>query len=195
MLSVGAHALICALIVLFALDSGTPGGSEEADGDGRRDSVHTDCEPEGHDGGGGGGGNHELLEASKGKLPKFAKEQIAPPQILRLDNPKLAVEPTVVMPPIKLPDAALPIWACRSRRRWRLRRRARGQGRDLAPVPAAGLDRAMATGLARARAAGMAAESTTSAAEFRTPSLYMRPIRSFPTRRGARSTRGFASSA
>jgi hypothetical protein len=57
-------------------------------------------------GGGGGGGNHEILEASKGRLPKFAKQQIAPPQILRLDNPKLPVEPTVVMPPIKLPDAA-----------------------------------------------------------------------------------------
>jgi len=58
-------------------------------------------------GGGGGGGNHEIVEASKGKLPKFAKTQIAPPQILRLDHPKLPVEPTVVMPqPVKLPDAA-----------------------------------------------------------------------------------------
>ena len=59
-------------------------------------------------GGGGGGGNHEILEASKGKLPKFAKTQITPPQIIRLDNPKLAVEPTVVKPPIKLPDANMP---------------------------------------------------------------------------------------
>lgn len=58
-------------------------------------------------GGGGGGGNHEIVEASKGKLPKFAKTQISPPQILRLDHPKLAVEPTIKMPdPIKLPDAA-----------------------------------------------------------------------------------------
>jgi TonB family protein len=55
-------------------------------------------------GGGGGGGNHELLEASKGKLPEFAKKQIVPPQILKIDNPKLAAEPTVVMPEIKLPD-------------------------------------------------------------------------------------------
>jgi TonB family protein len=59
-------------------------------------------------GGGGGGGNHEILEVSKGKLPKFAKTQITPPQILRLDNPKLAVEPTVVMPPIPLPNANMP---------------------------------------------------------------------------------------
>lgn len=56
-------------------------------------------------GGGGGGGNHEIVEASKGKLPKMAKTQITPPQILRIDHPKLPVEPTVVMPQqIKLPD-------------------------------------------------------------------------------------------
>jgi TonB family protein len=56
-------------------------------------------------GGGGGGGNHEIIEASKGHLPEFAKTQLAPPQILRLDNPKLPVPPTVVMPDIRLPDA------------------------------------------------------------------------------------------
>ena len=57
-------------------------------------------------GGGGGGGNHEIVEASKGKLPKMARVQITPPQILRIDHPRLAVEPTVVMPQqIKLPDA------------------------------------------------------------------------------------------
>lgn len=57
-------------------------------------------------GGGGGGGNHELVEASKGKLPKFAKTQITPPQILKVDHPKLPVQATIVMPQIKLPDAA-----------------------------------------------------------------------------------------
>lgn len=58
-------------------------------------------------GGGGGGGNHEIVEASRGKLPQMAKTQITPPQILRIDHPKLAVEPTIVMPnPIKLPDQA-----------------------------------------------------------------------------------------
>ena len=59
-------------------------------------------------GGGGGGGNHSTVEASKGALPKFAKLQITPPQILKVDNPKLASEPTVVMPDIKLPDANMP---------------------------------------------------------------------------------------
>jgi TonB family protein len=56
-------------------------------------------------GGGGGGGNHEVVEASKGKLPKMVKVPLAPPQILKLDHPKLAVEPAVMMPQqIKLPD-------------------------------------------------------------------------------------------
>ncbi|WP_446743762.1 energy transducer TonB [Silvibacterium acidisoli] len=57
-------------------------------------------------GGGGGGGAHEMVEASKGHLPKIAKTQITPPQIIRNDHPKLAVEPTIVMPQqVKLPDA------------------------------------------------------------------------------------------
>ncbi len=55
-------------------------------------------------GGGGGGGDHDKLQAPKGKLPKAAMEQITPPaMVIRNDHPKLAVEPTVVLPPqIKL---------------------------------------------------------------------------------------------
>ncbi len=60
-------------------------------------------------GGGGGGGDRDLVDVSKGKLPKFAKQQITPPQILRVDHPKIAVEPTIVMPQnIKLPDTNMP---------------------------------------------------------------------------------------
>jgi len=60
-------------------------------------------------GGGGGGGAHEIVEASKGHLPKISKTQITPPQVIRNDHPKLAVEPTIVMPQqIKLPDAKMP---------------------------------------------------------------------------------------
>jgi len=59
-------------------------------------------------GGGGGGGAHETVEASKGHLPKFSDRQITPPQIIRNDAPRLPVEATVVMPPIKLPDANMP---------------------------------------------------------------------------------------
>jgi periplasmic protein TonB len=56
-------------------------------------------------GGGGGGGDRDKLQAPKGALPKLSKEQITPPAIvIRNDNPKLAVAPTVVVPPqIKLP--------------------------------------------------------------------------------------------
>ena len=59
-------------------------------------------------GGGGGGGNHELVDASKGKLPKFDKQQITPPQKLLVDKPKIPVPPTVVMPNIKMPDTNMP---------------------------------------------------------------------------------------
>src|SRR5579862_349622 len=50
--------------------------------------------------GGGGGGDHDKIEAPKGRLPKLALQQITPPAIvLRNSHPKLAVEPTVVVPP------------------------------------------------------------------------------------------------
>src|SRR6202011_600697 len=51
-------------------------------------------------GGGGGGGDHDVLQATKGKLPKFSMQQITPPVVvLRNEKPKLPVEPTVVIPP------------------------------------------------------------------------------------------------
>lgn len=107
-LSLGAHAVLCSLILLFALEQWHTRQVQR-----KLLATTLDVTPfmpasslKDTMGGGGGGGNHELLEASKGKLPKFAKEQIAPPQILRLDHPKLPVEPTVVMPDIKLPDNA-----------------------------------------------------------------------------------------
>lgn len=60
-------------------------------------------------GGGGGGGDRDTLPASKGTAPRFAREQITPPAIvIRNENPRLAVEPTVVGPPdIKLPQSAM----------------------------------------------------------------------------------------
>jgi len=52
-------------------------------------------------GGGGGGGAHEVVEASKGRQPMVAKLQITPPQIIRIDRPKLGIEPTEL---VKMPD-------------------------------------------------------------------------------------------
>ena len=44
-------------------------------------------------GGGGGGGDRDVLQASKGKLPKFSMTQITPPVVvLRNEHPKLAVD-------------------------------------------------------------------------------------------------------
>ena len=55
--------------------------------------------------GGGGGGDRSPDPATKGKLPKLAMEQKAPPTvIIRNPQPKLPVEPTVIVPPnIQLP--------------------------------------------------------------------------------------------
>src|SRR5215470_1794398 len=56
-------------------------------------------------GGGGGGGDRDKLAASKGALPKLARDQITPPSVVvRNESPKLAVDPSVVVPPnIPLP--------------------------------------------------------------------------------------------
>ena len=51
-------------------------------------------------GGGGGGGDRDVLQATHGKLPKFSMQQLTPPVVVvRNEHPKLAVEPTVVIPP------------------------------------------------------------------------------------------------
>lgn len=57
-------------------------------------------------GGGGGGGDRDKMAASKGALPKLSDKQFTPPSaVIRNPDPKLAVEPTVVVPPdIKLPQ-------------------------------------------------------------------------------------------
>lgn len=56
-------------------------------------------------GGGGGGGDRDKLAAPKGALPKQAKEQFTPPAVvLRNNNPKLPIEPTVVAPQIMMPN-------------------------------------------------------------------------------------------
>ena len=60
--------------------------------------------------GGGGGGDRDKLQAPKGKLPKLSMEQITPPaMVIRNNHPKLAVEPTVVIPPqVKLASNNMP---------------------------------------------------------------------------------------
>ncbi len=62
-------------------------------------------------GGGGGGGDRSPLPASKGKLPKFSLEQFTPPTThIVNENPKLPMEPTVVIPPdIQLPSVNMAV--------------------------------------------------------------------------------------
>ena len=112
-LSVGAHVLIIGLIVLAIIEARIharpvikPVVAENVD---IKPFVPITLKMKDSMGGGGGGGARDIVDPSKGRLPKFAKEQITPPQIIRNDHPKLAVEPTIVMPQnIKLPDTNLP---------------------------------------------------------------------------------------
>jgi periplasmic protein TonB len=61
-------------------------------------------------GGGGGGGDRDVLQASKGKLPKFSMQPLAPPAaVIRNEAPKLPVEPTIAIPPqVKLAQNSMP---------------------------------------------------------------------------------------
>jgi TonB family protein len=59
-------------------------------------------------GGGGGGGDRSPTPASRGAIPKFAKDQLAPPMaVIPNTNAQLQVTPTLLGPPdLKLPAMA-----------------------------------------------------------------------------------------
>lgn len=59
-------------------------------------------------GGGGGGGSHDVVQASKGHLPKFEKLQITPPSVIKVDHPIIPAPPSVQAPPMNLPNQNLP---------------------------------------------------------------------------------------
>jgi TonB family protein len=63
-------------------------------------------------GGGGGGGDRSPLPASKGRAPKPALKQFTPPMaVINNPNPKLAMDPTlVIQPDVKLPNVNMPNW-------------------------------------------------------------------------------------
>ncbi len=54
------------------------------------------------EGGGGGGGAHEIVEATKGQLPTIVTLQTMAPQVIRVDQPKLAMEPGMQ---VKMPES------------------------------------------------------------------------------------------
>jgi hypothetical protein len=56
-------------------------------------------------GGGGGGGSNDSIDPIVGRLPKFENTPIMPSQVPLLDQPKLAIDPSIaVQQEIKLPD-------------------------------------------------------------------------------------------
>jgi TonB family protein len=54
--------------------------------------------------GGGGGGDRSPTPVSKGKLPKLANKQFVPPMISHVEDPKLVMDPTLIIQP----DANIP---------------------------------------------------------------------------------------
>jgi periplasmic protein TonB len=56
-------------------------------------------------GGGGGGGAHQITEPTRAELPKVAKVQLLPAQLVRIEHPKLAAEPTMK---VSLPENNTP---------------------------------------------------------------------------------------
>jgi len=62
--------------------------------------------------GGGGGGEHNTVQVTKGKLPKFSMhQQLAPPAIPRNPNPALQVTPTLFGPDqLKVPSPNMDRW-------------------------------------------------------------------------------------
>ena len=111
-LSVGTHAAIIGLIIFLIIEARMhPQVLQKPLQMAHVDiTPFTPIAPKGPVmGGGGGGGAHELVQAPKGRLPKFSQTPITPPMLAVNPHPKLAVEPTIKMPPnVVLPNNNLP---------------------------------------------------------------------------------------
>ncbi len=111
-ISIGLHVLVIGFIVWFLIESRLhPKPKPQVAAVTAVDvPQYMPIAPKGPQmGGGGGGGAHDILQAPKGRLPKFADQPITPPMIIKNDNPKLAVEPAIKMPQnITLPNNNLP---------------------------------------------------------------------------------------
>jgi len=96
-----ANAALLALLILLGLNTtlrhNPPIG----------DNIHlkdfTLFTPPSADHGGGSGGDHSLIDPIVGHPPKVDLHPITPPQVPILDNPRLAVDPSIAAN-IKLPD-------------------------------------------------------------------------------------------
>jgi periplasmic protein TonB len=108
--SVAAHAGAFALIALLFLHAGnqrmvkTPTTLTQIDA-----FLPISAPAKQSSGGGGGGGAHDILQAPKGKLPKFEQQPIVPPMVAVNEHPKLSQEAAIVMPKdLQLPNNNMP---------------------------------------------------------------------------------------
>jgi TonB family protein len=96
-----AHMLAVVLIVLItSYIAAHPKEIKQKIADAIDISAYIPSAIGGPSGGGGGGGARDKLEASKGKLPTSAPDQITPPTVVVKIEPKIPVAPTVVAPPM-----------------------------------------------------------------------------------------------
>jgi periplasmic protein TonB len=110
--SLAAHAGVFALIALLFLNvrkPGVPKTHETVASIDLKPFLPTSAPMKESTGGGGGGGAREILQAPKGKLPKFEQQPIVPPMVVMNDHPKLTQEAATMMPKnILPPDNKLP---------------------------------------------------------------------------------------
>jgi TonB family protein len=108
-LSATVHALLVMLIIVPVMQEVALPSARAS----RQEVVSIDISPylsqlppgDKKAGGGGGGGERNPVPATKGRLPKFSMQQLSPPSLVRNPNPKLPVEPTVIVPPdIRVPN-------------------------------------------------------------------------------------------
>ncbi len=108
--SIAAHASAFALIALLFLHARNHGIVKAHATVARIDAFLPITVPATNSmGGGGGGGAHDILQAPKGKLPKFEQQPIVPPMVAVNEHPKLAQEAAIMMPKdLEVPNDNMP---------------------------------------------------------------------------------------
>jgi protein TonB len=108
--SIAAHAGAFALIVLLFLHARNQGIAKRHATLTQIDAFLPMSTPaKQSSGGGGGGGAHDILQAPKGKLPKFEQQPIVPPMVVKNQHPTLTQEAAIVMPKdLQLPNNNMP---------------------------------------------------------------------------------------
>lgn len=100
-ISMGAHGLLLLLLFLPLFFKTTTVVKAKTDGP---MTLIEPWMPPGADQAHGGGGQHAKLPPEKGKLPRFAKQQIAAPTAIKDLHPKFVAEATLLGPDMKLPN-------------------------------------------------------------------------------------------